>query len=134
MNIDDAFPSKFIKASEVPEEGVTLVIERVEMEDVDGKGARKPVLYFRNAKKGLPLNKTNSNKIKQLFGTQETDQWIGRPITLYRSETDFQGDTVDCTRVRAAKNGGSTAERRKPALVPPPAPPDEEVTNDDIPF
>jgi hypothetical protein len=92
MNIDDAFPSKYIKSSEVPEDGVTLVIDRVEEEDVDGKGAHKPVVYFRNTKKGLPLNKTNSNKIKQLLGTRETDEWVGRPITLYRSETEYQGE------------------------------------------
>ena len=133
MNIDDAFPSKYIKSSEVPEDGMTLVIDRVEMEDVDGKGSELPVVYFRNAKKGLVLKKTNKNKIKQILGTSETDEWAGRPITLYQTETEFQGNTFACIRVRPAKNGNSPAERRKPELVPASALP-QEAADDDIPF
>ena len=129
MNIGNAFPSKFVKASEVPEEGLTLTIDRVEIEDVDGKGSHKPVLYFRKAKKGLVLNVTNSKKIAALVGSQETDEWAGKTITLYQSETEYAGDTVPCIRVRAAKNGST------PAVKPEPRPePVAELTDDDIPF
>lgn len=128
MNINQAFPSKYLKAAEVPEEGVSVVIDRVEIEDVDGKGARKPVVYFRKAKKGLALNVTNSKKIAAVLGTAETDEWSGRAITLYQSETEYQGDTVPCVRVRAAKNG-QAAEPPRPAPAPV-----SELTDDDIPF
>lgn len=127
MNINAAFPSKYLKSSEVPEEGITVVIDRVEIEDVDGKGARKPVVYFRKAKKGMALNVTNSKKITTIIGTAETDDWGGHPIVLYQSETDFQGEVVACVRVRAPKNGA------KPT-PPAPAPVVAELTDDDIPF
>lgn len=131
MNINNAFPSKYIKSSEVPEEGLTLVIDRVEVEDVDGKGAHKPVVYFRKAKKGLALNVTNSKKITQLLGTPDTDEWTGRAITLYQSETEYQGDTVACIRIRAAKNGAG-AEKPKPR--PEPEPVAHDLDDSDIPF
>lgn len=128
MNINNAFPSKYIKSSEVPEEGLTLAIDRVEIEDVDGKGAHKPVVYFRKAKKGLALNVTNAKKITSILGTADSDEWVGRSITLYQSETEYQGDTVACVRVRAAKNGA-------PLPAPKPKPePEPEVTEDEIPF
>ena len=127
MNIGNAFPSKYVKASEIPEEGLTLTIDRVEIEDVDGKGGHKPVLYFRKAKKGLVLNVTNSKKIQQLCGTPETDDWGGKAITLYQSETEYAGDTVPCIRVRAAKNGSTPAVHPKPEPV-------QALSDDDIPF
>jgi len=127
MNINAAFPSKYIKAAEVPEEGVTLKVANVDVEDVDGKGSRKPVVYFRKAKKGLVLNVTNSKKIAQLLGTAETDEWVDRSVTLYRSETEYAGETVDCIRVRAAKNG----QPSKPEPLPEPV---SELTDDQIPF
>ena len=126
MNINTAFPSKFIKSAEVPEEGITLQISSVKVEDVDGKGAMKPVVYFQKAKKGFVLNVTNSKKIAAVLGTAETDEWVGRSVTLYRSETEYAGETVDCIRVRAAKNG-------KPAPKPEPEPV-SDLTDEDIPF
>lgn len=114
MNIGAAFPSKYVKAAELPEEGITLTMDRVAMEDVDGKGTHKPVLYFEKAKKGLVLNVTNSKKIQQLVGTAETDEWSGKKIVLYASETEYAGDTVPCIRVRAAK----AATPAKPAPAP----------------
>lgn len=127
MNINAAFPSKYIKAAEVPEDGLSLVIDRVEVEDVDGKGAHKPVVYFRKAKKGLVLNVTNAKKIAQLVGSQDTDEWSGKAITLYQSETEYAGDTVACVRVRAAKNGAAPKPQPKPEPV-------EELNDEDVPF
>lgn len=129
MNINAAFPSKYLKSSDVPEEGITVVIDRVEIEDVDGKGSRKPVLYFRKATKGMALNITNSKKIATIIGTAETDEWAGRAISIYQSETEYQGETVACIRVRAPKKVNQAA----PAPVAPP-PVTEELSDEEIPF
>lgn len=118
MNINTAFPSKYVKAAELPEEGMAMTIDRVDMEDVDGKGTMKPVVYFRKAKKGLVLNVTNSKKIQQIVGSPDTDDWAGKAITLYQGETEYSGETVACIRVRGAKP-------EKPASV---------ITADDVPF
>jgi hypothetical protein len=126
MDINAAFPSKYVKSAEIPEEGVSMLIDRVDVEDVDGKGTRKLVVYFAKAKKGFVLNITNAKKIANLIGAADTDQWPGHTVTLYRSETEYAGETVDCIRVRAAKNGKAPVEKPKPLAT--------ELDDSEIPF
>lgn len=131
MDIDAAFPSKYLKAADLQGRNVTLVIERVEVEEI-GFGRdkdHKPVLYFEKAKKGLVLNVTNKNKIKEAYG-KDTDEWTGKPLVLFSAMVDFAGDTVESIRVKAPT----------PAKAPKPAPQSHDEMNppdqldDDIPF
>jgi hypothetical protein len=98
MNIDAMFPSKYVKASDLERAPVVLRISGIEMEKM-GDGDMKPVLYFNNSTKGLVLNVTNKNVIKDLYGA-DTDNWTGKPIQLVASTTDFAGKVVDCVRLR----------------------------------
>lgn len=98
MNIDQAFPTKYLAAHDLSGRDVTVQIASVNIEEV-GQGDTKPVVYFQGANKGLVLNKTNAHRIADMYGV-ETDNWRGKSITLYPSETDFQGKTVPCIRIR----------------------------------
>lgn len=129
-NIQDAFPSKYLKASDLQQREIVATIDRVDYESV-GQGAkqeRKPVLYFMNKEKGLVLNKTNANKITELLSTGITEEWHGRQIRLYPTETQFAGETVDCIRIKAAV----LAKRNGTRPAPPPPPPVHEPGDDDI--
>jgi len=137
MRIGAAFPSKYLKASDLHGQEATVIIDRVEMEDIN-RGEMKPVLYFRGKKKGVVLNKTNSRKIEAAYG-DETDDWAGQPIILYEAEVDFQGDTVPAIRVKVPP----LAQRKRLASQAPPQqepPPANEadygavMPDDDIPF
>lgn len=79
MNIDNAFPSKWLKAADIKGRKVPVMVADVVMEEV-GDGM-KPVLFFKNKEKGMVLNKTNSDILKDAFGP-ETDEWVGQKITL----------------------------------------------------
>lgn len=97
MNINDQFPSKYLKASDI--EGETpAVISEVTMEDI-GSEDRKPVLYFKNMEKGIVLNKTNANNITAAYGP-ETDGWNGKPIVIYTAWVDFAGKSTEAIRIR----------------------------------
>lgn len=98
MDIRNAFPSKFLKASNLLGRDVPVVMDFVSEEDV-GDGTKKPILHFSDKKKGLVLNKINSDTISEAYGS-ETDEWVGQRILLFPSKTQFQGQTVDCIRVR----------------------------------
>src|SRR5687768_10052346 len=115
MKIGSAFPSKYLKAADLGESKVLVVIDHVDVEDVGAKGKKenKPVLYFRGKDKGLVLNKTNAKKIEQIAGTDETDEWKGVTIGLYATETEFAGEMVDCIRI-AAPPKGKTAPPPEP--------------------
>ncbi len=70
MNIDQAFPSKYIKSSDLGSQDQTYTIKRVTLEKL-GQGANiqtKPVLYFNEVEKGFACNKTNANTIGKLYG------------------------------------------------------------------
>lgn len=139
-NIDDAFPSKYIKASDLKGLEPVVAIDRVDYELVGQQKDRKAVVYFKGKEKGLVLNKTNAMKIVQLSGSGDTDDWGGFKVKLYGTETQFQGEMVDCIRIKAAGNGKPMAATALPvAPPPPPLPPmhtdhGEPLTDDDIPF
>lgn len=128
-NINDAFPSNYLKASDLKGRAIVVEIDRVEFEPVGQQKEMKPIVYFSGKEKGLVLNKTNAKQIVNMTGYENTEDWSGLSITIYPTETSFQGEMVDCIRVkRAAPNGNMAARRRDPEPEPVP------VTDDDIPF
>ena len=137
-NINEAFPSKFLKASDLQGRTVTVVIERVEFEPVGQDRQMKPVVYFEGKDKGMVLNKTNAMTIAQMFGP-ETDNWNGGTIEVFPAFVDYQGKQVQGLRVRMPVQQQAPAAR--PAAAPPrqPAPADagggyDNGFDDDIPF
>lgn len=108
MNINDAFPSKYLKASDLPEEGTqSFTIEKVEIEEIGRDKERKPVIYFEEDHKGLVCNKTNARTIAKVLGTEEFTDWTGGKINLYRAEVEFQGEMVESIRVKIKTPKGS---------------------------
>ena len=122
MNIDQAYPSKYIKESDLQGQARLLTIARVSMEAVDQSGHdMKPVVFFQGAQKGIVLNVTNKNIIVLLYGA-ETDNWTGRQIELYPSQTDFRGEVVACIRCRAPHATGALGVAPVAAPLPATAP------------
>jgi len=124
MNINTAFPSKYLKVADLDDKKIRLTIATVEMEKVDTKKPEQPVLYFRGQKKGLVLNVTNKNTLCKIYG-EETDAWAGQPIVLAPKETEYQGDVVPC--IRLEKPAAAQTEKK-------PLPPAADVPDDEIPF
>lgn len=131
MRVSEAFPSEYLKAADLRDKNVLVVIDRVEMKDIGDD--HKPVLFFQGKDKGMVLNKTNANNIATAYG-DDTDDWVGREIVLFPAMVDFQGKTVQAIRVRAPR----ASDRPKPTLkavnetVRAPEPP--PISDDDIPF
>lgn len=115
MNVNDAFPSKYLKASDLGTAAPVVTISHVEMEKIGRENDRKPVVFFEGKEKGLVLNKTNSRRITELLGTSETDEWVGGKVRIFATETEFGGETVECIRVKAA--GPTNGSRRLPDPV-----------------
>lgn len=120
MDVDLLFPSRFIKAADLQGRDVTLEIESVTGEDLEGdKGTQyKGIVTFKGKKKKLVLNRTNALCIKAMFG-RETDAWKGHKITLY--PTTFNDEP--CIRIKGSPELDKTLEfelklpRKKPKLM-----------------
>lgn len=100
MNINDAFPSPFIAAGDLPDDGMIVTFQGVSMEVFEGEKNPKAICHFAEFDKGMLLNKTNKNTIVDVLGTPETNVWIGQRITIYPTECDYKGDRVACIRVK----------------------------------
>lgn len=133
-NVNDYFPSNYLKASDLQGRELVVTIERVEFEAVGRDREMKAVVYFQGKQKGVVLNKTNAKKIIEISGSALTEEWPGTPIKIYPTETEFGGETVDCIRIKSA---GKSAMRMTPTPPPPQrptAPLGDDLDDSDIPF
>lgn len=106
-------PTEYLKAADLGERDVTVVIAGIFEEVLTMQGnkkERKPVLTLANRAgralgKRLVLNKTNAKLVAATTGEKSVERWIGKAITLYATTTKgARGETMDCVRVRARVN------------------------------
>jgi len=151
-NINDFFPSKWLKASDLKGREPVVTIKGVVREEVGQKREMKPIVYFKEAQKGLVLNKTNAGRITQIAGSGVVSDWKGVQIRLYATEVEFQGEMTDAIRIkpvqaskqnplRPAEPQSTRSQERTPADVfddavadTVPDPDRQPLGDDDIPF
>lgn len=107
MNINESFPSKYLKASDI-DGNPTVTIANVAEEEVGKDKEMRPVLYFDGEEKGIILNKTNATNISKLYG-YETDDWRGKKVMLGTTYVDFQGQSVEAIRIYPPKRQSANA-------------------------
>jgi len=96
-DINEAFPSKFLKAQDVGKRRVKLVVAGATYETMTD-GNEKPCLSFQNTDKLLVLNKTNSLVLSEAYG-HYPKKWIGREVVLYTAKVQFKERMVDALRL-----------------------------------
>jgi hypothetical protein len=95
-------PSDMLQALDLQGREVHLEIETVvagELTGEKGRKSKKPIVKFKGREKKFAVNKTNGKAIARLYG-KNTDDWIGKFITLYPTETEYGDEVRDCIRVR----------------------------------
>ena len=139
MNVNEAYPSDFIRAVDLKGREWSVNIERVESREMND-GKVKPIVFFVKVAKGLVLNRTNAMTIASYYGP-ETDGWRGKEIILYPAKVMFQGQMTDSVRIRALVGGNQTRgalsdvgfdDTENPA--PKAAANKTSIADDDIPF
>lgn len=130
MRQDQAFPSRYLKESDLQGREVTVTIDHVDTEKIGDE--EKVICYFKGKDKGFVVNKTCFSAIVKATGQPDTDDWDGQRITLYPTETEFKGETVPCIRVRlrtAQPQGQAAAAAQRQ-----PPPPEPDYADEEIPF
>lgn len=106
------YPSNYLTAADLGGKDAVVEIESTNAEELTLVGGRKDkkklILGFVGKKKKLVCNVTNANTLEHLFGTRAEDL-IGKRITLYGTKTRFQGQMVDCIRIRETLPAGAKA-------------------------
>jgi len=106
MDLNSVFGGDTLKAADLQGTEPTVTIAAVEAKKFDN--GNKLILKFIGKKKALVANKTNSKRIAMMYGN-DTDGWVGKPITLYVDIVDFQGEPTEAIRVRVKKQPTTVA-------------------------
>jgi hypothetical protein len=112
MRKADAYPPRFLKAAEFGDTPKVFEIEVARLEKFEnaGKETEKLAVYFVGQKSGLVVGSIVWDQIAKITGDDDTKNWPGHSIELFRTKTQFGRDMVDCIRVRAP----GTAAKPKP--------------------
>lgn len=98
MRINEAFPSRFIKAGDLTDGVLRARIKKVAWETVGTD--EKPVMALVGYKKSMPLNKTNFQTCADAYG-DDSDDWTGKEIEIFSTKvSDPTGRSVDGLRFR----------------------------------
>ena len=129
MKTSQLTSSKYLKQDDIGD-GKLCTVKGFKKENVAQEGEppeHKWLMGFEELDKPLVLNSTNIQLAERAFGSDETDDWIGRQIVLYVDHNvSFGGKIVGGIRVRALKV--------KPGAAPEPAKPIVDQFDADIPF
>ncbi len=116
---------------------LVLTVNGVEIREYeDGKAV---LVSFEEIEPAFRIsNKINKEMMKLVMGTGETDEWIGKIVTLYGTKDSYGGKMFDVVRVRPPepkKTGKKPAFAKKKQQHEDPPPGDEpEDMSDAIPF
>lgn len=101
-----AFKGNFISAVEFAGKEPTLTIAGIKVVKVEDEKTKKDkdrlVIFFKETDRGWLPCKTNAICLAGIFGSNETDAWLGKRVTLYSTKVDFGKDKVDGIRVRGS--------------------------------
>jgi hypothetical protein len=104
MQLDKAFPSKYLKADDLGTTRPIVTIASVSMQPV-GLGAdtqdKLVIAFNERGVKPMVLNKINSESIAEIVGSRDTDDWTGQRLQLFVMKVEFSGKRVPGIRVMA---------------------------------
>jgi hypothetical protein len=120
MKLGDAFPGKWMTFSDLHDQDCVVTITNVETQMVgQGQDAQlKLVATFKEFDKPLVLNKTNATVIAKVLGSDDTDDWINKRVTLWPNhDVQFGNEIVSAIRVRsrAPQGNGKPTSQAAPA-------------------
>src|SRR5947209_6261346 len=95
---DQLFPSKYLKGHDLRGRDATVTIDHVESTRI--RGDKVNIIHFEGKDKGLVMNVTIYNQIASALSEEDTDRWEGQQITIFPTETEFNGEMKSVVRVR----------------------------------
>jgi hypothetical protein len=101
--INELFPGKYLRASDVTGKSFKAIVERVDVETMRD-GAKKAVCYFQDHSRGIVLNRSRAEALVQLARSQNTDDWVGLEVMVCAGETNFAGTQVPSIEFKPARN------------------------------
>lgn len=103
--IHEMLERKFLAKEDCGEDGMVVTVtdfERVNVAMDDQPPEHKWTMKFKELPKPLVLNSTNLQLCEKIFGSDNTDDWLGKKLVVYSDPNiSFGGKLVGGIRVRA---------------------------------
>ena len=100
---NEMIQSKYLKGADVPEPVIVTIrgVKQVNIAKEDAEPEYKWAVKFAEFDKPMILNTTNIRIAEKSFGSDNTDEWIGKEIELHFDENvSFGGEMVGGLRFR----------------------------------
>ena len=112
--IGEMIESKYLKQSDVHGESV-VTIQKVGKANVAREGDEpeyKWLIRLEEFSKAMVLNSTNIKRLAKACGSDDTDDWIGKQVTLYVDpDIEFAGNVVGGLRFRGQAPAPKTRQQ-----------------------
>ena len=83
---------------------IIATIDTVARENVKGEGGREEectVVYFKEKHiKKMIFNRTNCKTVTKIYDTPYVEEWSGKKIQIFKTETKVKGEKTECLRIR----------------------------------
>jgi len=96
------FDKEMLGAWDLPDRDVVVTIATAgggELTGVGGRKTKKPIISIVGKDKKIAINATNGKALAGMYGPYVQD-WVGKRIAIYKTQTQMGGETVDCIRIR----------------------------------
>jgi hypothetical protein len=105
-NIKDMVESKYLKQGDVPDD-IVVTIVKVGKGNIAKEGDEpeyKWMIRFEEFKKAMIINQTNIKRLARACKSEETNDWVGKKVTLYTDpDVEFAGNVVGGLRIKEFK-------------------------------
>ena len=132
MKLAQMFPRRYATGDDLQGRAITLTIASISREKMHPQSnapeVEKWVVYFEEAKKGVVLNRTLAYQIAEFLSSEETDDWIGKKITIFPQPMMVAGKKVTAIRARAVRGAPEAGGEAIPASLA-----EEDEDGDGIP-
>jgi len=108
--------SKYIKSKDVPDPVIVTVtkVGQVNLAKEEAAPEYKWAIRFKEFDKPMVLNSTNIRIAEKVFGSDNTDDWIGKEIILFTDENvTFGGELVGGLRFKGKDREPKRVEHPK---------------------
>lgn len=129
--ISEMTQSKYLKQSDVPDE-MTVTITKVGQGNLAKEGDpvdMKWMVRLAEFDKPMVINATNIKRLAKACGSDDTDDWIGKKVTIYVDhDVEYAGNIVGGLRFRGTSPTIITQRPAKPTGST------FDAMDDDVPF
>jgi len=101
LDINEFFPSTYLKAADILGKKLECTIDRIESGDEGVQN--KPIMYLTGKDKGIVCNRTNAMNVASVYGN-DTSAWTGKKVIISTHKvTNPSGALVDGIKVEAVQ-------------------------------